>query len=136
MTHTLAMVAAACGVAKSTILRTIKSGKISANRDPHGPVELPRTYQSRTEAHTPECNGAHPDASALLQGQLDGLRQVADLLRTQLEDVREDRDRWRNQAEDVREDRDRWRNQAEAIARQLADQLERKAWWRRVLRKP
>ena len=51
---------------------------------------LHRTYPPRTEAGTPECNGTHPDASAVLQGQLDGLRQVTDLLRAQLEDVRED----------------------------------------------
>jgi hypothetical protein len=46
-----------------------------------------------TEARTPECNGTHPDASAVLHGQLDGLRQVTELLRAQLEDVRADRDR-------------------------------------------
>ena len=126
MTHSLATAAAACGLNKSTILRAIKSGKISATKDEHGqwqiqPIELHRTYKPRTDAHTAECNGTHPDATAV-QGQLDGLRQVADLLRAQLEDVRADRDCWRNQAE--------------AIARQLPDQRERKAWWRRVLAKP
>ena len=123
MTHSPATAAAACGVNKSTILRAIKNGKISATKDEHGqwqiqPVELHRTYPPRTEAGTPECNGTHSDASAVLQGQLDGLRQVTDLLRAQLEDVREDRDRWRSQAE--------------AVARQLPDQRPRKAWWRRL----
>jgi hypothetical protein len=127
MTHSPATAAAACGVNKSTILRAIKSGKISATKDENGqwhiqPIELHRMYPPRTEAHTSECNGTHPDAAAVLQGQLDGLRQVTDLLRAQLEDVREDRDRWRNQAE--------------AIARQLPDQRPRKGWWRRVFRKP
>jgi hypothetical protein len=40
----------------------------------------------RTEASTPECNGAQPDATAVLEAQLDGLQQVTDLLRVQLED--------------------------------------------------
>jgi excisionase family DNA binding protein len=49
MSYTLATAAAACGVNKSTILRAIKAGKISAVRDEHGqwqvePAELHRVY--------------------------------------------------------------------------------------------
>jgi hypothetical protein len=35
MTHSLATAAAACGVNKSTIMRAIKNGKISASKDEH-----------------------------------------------------------------------------------------------------
>ena len=36
-----------------------------------------------------------PDATAVLEAQIAGLREVSDLLRHQLDDLREDRDRWR-----------------------------------------
>jgi hypothetical protein len=36
MSYTLAAAAAACGMNKSTILRAIKSGKVSATKDEHG----------------------------------------------------------------------------------------------------
>ena len=118
MTHSLATAAAACGLNKSTILRAIKNGKISATKDEHGqwqiqPVELHRTYQPCTEARTE----APQDATFVLEAQIAGLKEVGDLLRAQLEDVREDRDRWREQAA--------------AVTRQLPDQRERK-WWRRL----
>jgi hypothetical protein len=121
MTHSLSTAAAACGVNKSTILRAIKNGKISAAKDENGqwqiqPVELHRTYPPYTEGRTE----APQDATAVLEAQLTGLKEVADLLRTQLEDVREDRDRWREQAT--------------AVIRQLPDQRERKPWWRRFRR--
>ncbi len=118
MTHSLATAAAACGLNKSTILRAIKSGKISATKDEHGqwqiqPIELHRTYPPCTELRTE----APQDAASVLEAQIAGLKEVADLLRAQLEDVREDRDRWREQAA--------------AVTRQLPDQGERK-WWRRL----
>jgi hypothetical protein len=57
---TLAAAAAACGVNKSTILRAINSGKVSAAKDEHGewqvePAELHRVYPpvaERSEAGT------------------------------------------------------------------------------------
>jgi hypothetical protein len=121
MTHSLATAAAACGVNKSTILRAIKNGKISATKDEHGqwqiqPVELHRTYRPYTEAGSV----APQDATAVLEAQLAGLKEVADLLRVQLEDAREDRDMWREQAS--------------AVTRQLPDRRERKSWWRRFRR--
>ena len=49
MGYTLAAAAAACGIKKSTILRAIKSGKVSAIEGEHGewhiePVECHRVY--------------------------------------------------------------------------------------------
>jgi len=57
------------------------------------PVELHRTYPPYTEGRTE----APQDATAVLEAQLTGLKEVADLMRAQLEDVREDRDRRREQ---------------------------------------
>ena len=47
--YTLGTAAHACGLNKSTVLRAIKAGKISATRDEHGqwqidPAELHRVY--------------------------------------------------------------------------------------------
>jgi outer membrane murein-binding lipoprotein Lpp len=42
-----------------------------------------------------------------IEGQIEALRDTAELLRAQLDDVRKDRDHWRNQAQ--------------AVTRQLAD---------------
>jgi hypothetical protein len=42
---------------------------------------------------------ATPDATAALEAEINGLRQIGELLRRELDDVREDRDRWRGQAE-------------------------------------
>jgi hypothetical protein len=121
MTHSLATAAAACGVNKSTILRAIKNGKISATKDDNGqwqiqPAELHRTYPPCSD----EGTETQHDATPVLAAQIAGLKEVADLLRAQLEDVREDRDRWREQAA--------------VVARQLPDQRERKSWWRRLRR--
>jgi hypothetical protein len=81
MTHSLATAAAACGVNKSTILRAIKNGKISAMKDQHGqwqiqPVELRRTYPLCSQARTE----APQDATSVLEAQLVGLKEVTDLL--------------------------------------------------------
>ena len=59
-----------------------------------------------------------PDATAVLEAQIAGLREVSDLLRHQLDDLREDRDRWRVQAE--------------AAQRQLTGHDSR-SWWRRMV---
>jgi hypothetical protein len=55
MSYTLASAAAACDVNKSTILRAIKSGKISETKDQHGewhvePAGLHRVYPPVADA--------------------------------------------------------------------------------------
>jgi hypothetical protein len=54
MKHTLGTAAKACGVGRTTILRAIKSGKISAGKDANGnyaiePAELHRVYPTVAE---------------------------------------------------------------------------------------
>jgi hypothetical protein len=43
----------------------------------------------------PAAHRATPDATAALEAEINGLRQIGELLRRELDDVREDRDRWR-----------------------------------------
>ena len=54
MSYTLGQAAKAVGMSKTSILRSIKAGKISAGRDEFGqwaiePCELHRVYPARTE---------------------------------------------------------------------------------------
>ena len=109
--HTLAMAAKATGLNRSTVLRAIKSGKVSAAKNEHGewqidPAELHRVYPAGADA--PRRTSAEQrhaitlgqaDAAALLEAQIASLKDVAALMRDQLEDVRNDRDAWRSQAE-------------------------------------
>jgi excisionase family DNA binding protein len=121
----------ACGASKSTILRAIQRGRLSATRDDDGgwqidPAELHRVYPPRTTRTGASTDAAGqsapppaPDATAVLDAQLEALREVLRRADQQLADVREDRDRWRAQAEQA--------------TRLLTDQRERRSWWRRLV---
>ena len=70
MSYSLAAAAGACGVNKSTILRAIRAGKISAAKDEHGewhvePVELHRVYPPASERTGATQRYAVVDASAV-----------------------------------------------------------------------
>ena len=113
MSYTLAAAAAACGVNKSTVLRAIKNGKVSAAKDEHGewqvePAELHRVYPliaerngAATEAAQRYAVPAAPDAAALAEANLRAAGLVVEvaMLRDQLADTRRDRDAWRDQAQ-------------------------------------
>jgi len=99
------------GLTKQSVIKAIRSGRLSATKDANGgwsiePVELfrvwPAVNQDRGKVAPQVDAGLPPENSeivALLKGQID-------LLRSQLEDVRADR-------EDIRADRNHWRQIAE-----------------------
>jgi excisionase family DNA binding protein len=108
--HTLGTAAKATGLNKSTVLRAIKSGKISAAKDEHGEwqidaAELHRVYPPvadaprRISAEQRHATLGAAEAASLLEAQIASLKDVAALMREQLDDVRKDRDAWRSQAE-------------------------------------
>lgn len=86
------------GVAKTTIHRAIKSGKISAQKKDDGsysidPAELFRAFPAPTSIETvPMERSATPP-------QTSGLDREVSLLRERIEDLKADRDAWRAQAE-------------------------------------
>lgn len=106
----LSEAAAEVGVAKSTIFRAIKVGRLSASRREDGsyeidPAELFRVYPGaqRSENVAPQRNASaveHP--ATALETEIRMLREL-------LEEVRGDRDT-------LRTDRDAWRAQAERLA--------------------
>jgi hypothetical protein len=94
MSYSLAQAAQAAGAYRSTILRAIKAGKISAQRDAQGAwrveaVELHRIFPP-TEALPSGPQHAHADA----QGDA-----VVAQLRAQLAEMRNQRDIWQAIAE-------------------------------------
>lgn len=127
---------------KTTLARAIKAGRLSATRTPVGnyeidPSELARVYPFKPPTEVPGetvaatsllARHTTPDATAVLEAQIAGLREVSDLLRRQLDDTRGD---LRRQLDDVREDRDRWRAQAEAAQRLIAGH-DHRSWWQRM----
>jgi hypothetical protein len=111
--YNLMSAAAAAGVNRSTVLRAIKAGRLSAQRDATGgwaidPAEFHRVFPALPTA---------PAASAQQdQQQIDA--QVA-LLRNMVEQLRRDMDDLRHDKEDLRQDRDHWREAFQAAQRQL-----------------
>jgi excisionase family DNA binding protein len=104
---------------KSTILRAIQSGRMSASRTDDGgysidPAELCRVYPPRPEAPDQSADqslgqgatGSATDAAtelrirnAQLEAGFNALKAILEAEKKHLEEVREDRDRWAAQAE-------------------------------------
>jgi len=104
MDMTLAQAAEAVGVNKTTILRAIKSGKVSGSRDDFNQwriqvAELHRVYPPVPQRGDDEATQQDaPAAAAAFESEISGLRQVVELLRAQLDETRRDRDRWADTA--------------------------------------
>jgi hypothetical protein len=110
MPYSLKEAADATGRQKTTILRAIQRGKISATKDAHGeweidPAELHRVYEpalaapaalSKIERLHASINSTEDDAA---QREIALLREMLADKNAVIEDLREDRDRWRTQAE-------------------------------------
>jgi len=103
MAYSLITAAVATGAHRTTILRAIKSGKISAERDAQGawiiqPGELHRVFPPLPQlpAMAEPVQPHHPDAEvALLRTLLDEMRATVADLRRREDDLKADRDHWR-----------------------------------------
>ena len=130
MAYSLAEAAAVTGLHKTSILRALRSGRISGTRDDVGrwsvePVELHRVFPPgvRTEVPAKQRNDVQSSEVALLHARIEDLKTLADEFRVWLRDVTEQRD------------------QAQAHVRELDRRLlayqlpaappPRRAWWRR-----
>jgi hypothetical protein len=110
------------GLTKQAIIKAIRKGTISAEKDVSGewridPAELFRVYQATVKVAD---NHQQPAAAVVDHGLQ---REVA--FRDEKIALLED------QLADLREDRDRWRAQAEQATRLLTDQrpARRRKWW-------
>jgi len=124
------------GIAKTTVIRAIRSGKLSAQRDETGdwaidPSELHRVYPRKAESPEdqggPGCAPLVPDRDATPSGPpattLDRERTAA--LEAKVQALQELVQRLDQDKRDLREERDRWAAQAERLA--LAPP--RRSWW-------
>lgn len=133
MQLSLGQAATAVGVSKSTLSRAIKTGRLSATRNPDGgysinPAELERVYTfidpsadattsgGRVAQHATQAPPAQ--STLVLEVEIQGLRAHLDLLRDQLDDVRKQRDGWQRQAE------------ATQLLITGTAQHRRRSWWR------
>ena len=93
MSYTLGQAAKATGISKPTLSRAIKSGKLSAQKQPDGsffidPSELHRVYRSVTATGNDNRNmeqSETPDNPKVLQAQLEALREERERERRQLQ---------------------------------------------------
>lgn len=99
--HSLAEAAKAVGKSKSTILRAVRSGKLSASKDAHGqyriaPAELHRVYPPASDGAVREAvnepiRTTHEaaDEAANLRVELAATKQLADDRQRTIEDLRQ-----------------------------------------------
>jgi predicted DNA-binding protein (UPF0251 family) len=102
----LSEAAIAAGIAKSTIWRAVKAGRISASRTVTGtyqidPAELFRVFPAIPKIVEIKQPALAKETGVMpaLEAQISALKEVSSLLKEQLEDTRKDRDAWRTQAE-------------------------------------
>jgi hypothetical protein len=130
MAYSLQQAADAAGVNKSTILRAIQAGKVSATRNEHDqwliePAELHRVYPPTTE---PEGNRKlKGDGNDTHQADLAEANQRAAMAELEVSLLRAT-------TEDLRRDRDSWREQAQRLALPAPANARSKRWWWRSRR--
>jgi len=107
MKYTAGQAAKATGVATATITRSLKSGKISGQKDSNGawmidPSELHRVFppvSSKDHEKSLMKQDATPYEMGERSSESSALQREIQVLRETLADVREDRDKWRDMAE-------------------------------------
>lgn len=99
MKHTLGTAAKACGVGRTTILRAIKTGKISALKDDKGsyaidPAELHRVFppvaseQIEEQQMERDATGSGTVGTAVFLAKIEGLEALLDRERETVTDLR------------------------------------------------
>ena len=102
--YTLGEAAKATGMSKSSILRAIKSHKVSATKDEANgvwliePAEIHRLYPRVSEEQSEPKSEASGNIIEL-QVRLEAAQQTVERLDAIIADLRDDRDRWRTHAE-------------------------------------
>jgi hypothetical protein len=102
----LAVAGKLTGLHKVSILRAIRKGRISAEKDEHGewrvqPAELFRLYRPLSEQRNGNGDEQHYAAplTAALEAEISALKQLNQMLRDQLDDTRDQRDKWEQAAQ-------------------------------------
>jgi hypothetical protein len=131
MSYTLAEAAAACGINKSTVLRAVKSGRISGTKDELGAwhveaAELHRVFPpAASAAPSREALPRHAPADAATDALVAELRSV-------IADLRRDRDNWQEIAQRLALPATRQTAAADPIPAPAVTPWQRFLRWRRV----
>jgi excisionase family DNA binding protein len=128
------------GTSKSTILRAIQSGRLSAARTDDGgysidPSELFRVYQPKSPpvaADHSTDQSAGQDAPPAATPDTTELRIHNAQLESEINALKAILEAEKKRAEEIREDRDRWARQAERLALPAPEESPRRSWWRRL----
>src|SRR4051794_10084605 len=128
------------GVSKTSILRAIQSGRLSAPRKDDGgyaidPAELFRVYEPKglqghvdapgtrsedQDAPPPVTAGTAPRTTAL-EAEIQGLKELVRRLDLDKQDLKSDRDAWRHQAETAQ--------RLLSVAQETSQEASRGRWW-------
>jgi len=128
MAYTLGQAAKAVGMSKTSVLRSIRAGRISAGRNEFGqwaiePVELHRVYPALTDDNDTADGTGERAVTGVDTALAEGIR--ASLLEQRIIELRGMLDDMRGQRDDMRGQRDAWQRQAETSQRALTDQREK-----------
>ena len=130
MAYTLATAAEVAKVAKPTVFRWIKTGKITASKTEDGtyriePAELHRYLDSVKETPSPATTQQAvpaPVTNANSLPEMIALRSEVEKLKALLEAEKQ-------RAAEIREDRDRWVEQAQRLALPSPETKRNGGWW-------
>ena len=125
MSITLAQAAKLTGVWRSTIMRAIKAGKLSATKDAHGVWQIESAEVTRVYPPASKSNGANSQSHSIVKPQAVALIEAqhrAELAEQRLTDLKVALD-------DMKGQRDKWQAQAERLA--LAPPAAT-SWWKRL----
>jgi hypothetical protein len=142
-TFSLRQAAQEAGTSKSTILRAIQSGRLSATRTDDGgyaidPAELFRVYPPKPAVDQDADRGVGQNALALTSAGMTDLLVRQAQLEAALSGVQAILEAERRRAEELRTERDRWAAQAERLALPAPQAKKRSsagwsAWFRQPL---
>jgi hypothetical protein len=142
-TFSLRQAAQEAGTSKSTILRAIQSGRLSATRTDDGgyaidPAELFRVYAPKPSVDQEVDRGAGQNAMALTSAGMTDLLVRQAQLEAALSGVQAILEAERRRAEELRTERDRWAAQAERLTLPAPQATKRRApgwsaWFRQPL---
>jgi chromosome segregation ATPase len=141
MVYTLGQAAKATGKSKSTILKAIKSGRVSGKKNENGdweidPAELHRVYSIALVNGLPEQRSTRQDTPQENTGELIGLRVKLEAAEQRLKDSNEHVLDLRRRLDQSEEERRRTQTQLTALLtdrRQKEEPPPPKGFWKRLL---
>ena len=118
------------GKTRQAIIKAIRNGRLSAEKDTSGEWRIEPSELFRVYAPVPSVDATLPATE--LSFDTSGIRRELEIRDEKIMSLQERLAALETDKADLREDRDRWRTQAEQATRLLTDQrpIRRRRWWR------